>query len=281
LVRGTVTLPPGDSIKVSLIALPIVGDSVPSNNIITYWVHVFPHNCIGVPFDPNEKSVSPVGNITATQRLTYSIQFQNTGTAVAHNVVVIDTLSPYLDPATLQIINSSAPMTTDIINGHILKFTFNNINLADTATSKIASIGDLTYSIMPLSTVPNGVDIKNNADIYFDANPAVLTNTTNSPVGTSVATSIGLNSLLNGNITFFPNPASNAVTILYSVGQSSNVNISIYDMLGDKIKDLVSDTRAAGTYNVQWTTNGVAQGIYLLKYEINGTTKVQKLVIAK
>jgi uncharacterized repeat protein (TIGR01451 family) len=279
-LKGTVNLPPNDSIQISLIATPIAGDSVPSNNIITYWVHVFPHNCIGVPFDPNEKSVSPVGNITPSQRLTYAIQFQNTGTAVAHNVVVIDTLSPYLDPATLQIINSSAPMTTEIIAGHILKFTFNNISLPDTATSKIASIGDLTYSILPLSTVPDGIDIKNTADIYFDANPAVITNTTHSPVG-NVVTSVVSNSLQNGNITCFPNPSSNKVTILYSLNQSANVSISVYDMLGDKIKDLVNDSKVAGTYNVEWMPNGISPGVYLLRYVVNGEAKVQKLIITQ
>ncbi|HXP49581.1 MAG TPA: choice-of-anchor tandem repeat GloVer-containing protein, partial [Bacteroidia bacterium] len=90
------SLPPGDSISVTFIATPISGDSVPANNIIKCKIPANKQGCSGYPYDPNGKTVSPLGNISATQRLTYTIHFQNTGTAPAHNVVVMDTLSPYL-----------------------------------------------------------------------------------------------------------------------------------------------------------------------------------------
>ena len=153
-LNGSVSsLPSGDSVFASMFITPLTSDLVPGNNNVTYWVKPFPYNCVGLPFDPNEKSVFPEGTISATQQLTYTIHFQNTGTSVAHNVVVIDTLSPNVDPTTLKIISSSSELTTSIIGGNTVRFTFSGIDLPDTATSKITSIGVVQYTINPIASV--------------------------------------------------------------------------------------------------------------------------------
>ncbi|MDR3681885.1 MAG: T9SS type A sorting domain-containing protein [Flavipsychrobacter sp.] len=134
-------------------------------------------------WDPNEKQVSPQGGgtpgyIPMKTPLSYLIHFQNTGTAPARNIAVRDTISPYLDISTLQIISSSAPVAAYQDTGNVIRFQFNNINLPDSTDNLRGSTGYIAYNIGPKAGLVPGTKITNDAGIYFDYNPAVVTNTT-------------------------------------------------------------------------------------------------------
>ncbi|HSY75427.1 MAG TPA: T9SS type A sorting domain-containing protein, partial [Bacteroidia bacterium] len=272
-LSGTVSsIPLGDSVFVTMLITPLAGDSVPSNNSITHWVKAFPFNCIGLPFDPNEKSVSPQGNISASQKLTYSIQFQNTGTALARNVVVIDTLSPKLDPTTLSILSSSYNMTTLVISGHIVKFIFNNIDLPDTATSRTSSIGTLSYSIMPMNTDVAGDKIMNTAGIYFDSNPVVKTNTTLNTINGLITSVQNFEPVLH--MACFPNPFTTTTSVVFNIAGKHYLELD--DVTGRKIETIECMGRQ---YELQ--RNNLVSGIYFIKAYDEGHTYIStsKIVV--
>lgn len=134
-------------------------------------------------YDPNDKIATPAGTDSLgyipidTQDLEYTIRFQNTGTDTAITVVIKDHLDPNLDWASFSPISSSHDMTIDIdYTGQIL-FTFENIMLPDSNVNEIASHGFVKYKIDLLDDLPSGTQIDNTAWIYFDANPAIVTNT--------------------------------------------------------------------------------------------------------
>jgi hypothetical protein len=134
--------------------------------------------------DPNLKSVSPEGSgtfhvVEPTTLLNYHIDFQNTGTDTAYKVVVVDSLSPYLDIATLEAGASSYPYTLSISGkiNPILKFTFDRINLTDSISDELHSHGFVEFKIAPKAGTPMGSRIDNAANIFFDYNEAVVTNT--------------------------------------------------------------------------------------------------------
>ncbi len=134
-------------------------------------------------WDPNEKQVSPQGGgapgyIPMKTPLSYLIHFQNTGTAPARNIAVRDTINQYLDISTLQIISSSAPVAVYQDTGNVIRFQFNNINLPDSTDNLRGSTGYIAYNIGPKAGLIPGTRITNDAGIYFDYNPAVVTNTT-------------------------------------------------------------------------------------------------------
>ncbi|MBL7825809.1 MAG: DUF11 domain-containing protein, partial [Saprospiraceae bacterium] len=87
-------------------------------------------------YDPNDKHGYPTGvgedhRILPGQSVEYQIRFQNTGTDTALTVVIRDTLSFLLDPATLTMGVSSHNYTWQLEGAGILIITFNNINLPD------------------------------------------------------------------------------------------------------------------------------------------------------
>lgn len=145
-----------------------------------------PINC---SWDPNDKKVSPTGtppcgNVPLDQTLTYNVRFQNLGTAPAYNVIIRDELDDALDKETFEPIGSSHPYTSLEIQDNTLVWTFKGINLPDAySTNDNSSIGYIKYRIKPRTGIDNGAIVTNKAAIYFDNNPAVITNTTMNILG--------------------------------------------------------------------------------------------------
>ncbi|WP_276496983.1 DUF7619 domain-containing protein [Pontibacter litorisediminis] len=136
-------------------------------------------------YDPNDKLVTPVGrtaeNYTPTNTaLKYKIRFQNTGTDVAYRVVVVDTLSEHLDLSTLQMGAASHAHRLEVSGKGrpVLTWTFDNIMLPDSNANEPGSHGYIQFSIKPKAGLPEKTAVENLADIFFDYNSPVRTNTT-------------------------------------------------------------------------------------------------------
>ncbi|MEL7533963.1 MAG: FG-GAP-like repeat-containing protein, partial [Bacteroidota bacterium] len=118
--------------------------------------------------DPNDILVYPEGSIKATDTLTYKIRFQNIGTAPAQNVLVLDTLSPHLDPSTLEILAHSHDYNMVLDEHGVIHFKFNYIFLPDSNSNEPKSHGFIQYKITPKASTPRGTKILNRAAIRFD-----------------------------------------------------------------------------------------------------------------
>ncbi|WP_027419578.1 FG-GAP-like repeat-containing protein [Crocinitomix catalasitica] len=140
-------------------------------------------------YDPNDKLVTPAGIDSigiipnSTESLEYTIRFQNTGTDTAFNIIIKDLLDPNLDWRSLDPIASSHPMTVSVNHPGDVSFKFENIMLPDSNVNFLGSQGFVRYRINLLEDLSAGTQIKNYADIYFDANPPVITNTTINTIG--------------------------------------------------------------------------------------------------
>lgn len=166
----------GDQVCLDIEATPIIGDNDSTNNFKSYCFDVV--NAV----DPNDKQVYPKGVcyegfVLPDQPLTYTVRFQNTGNADAINIFVLDTLDNYLDLGTLKIIGKShQPMITELQDGNVLKFRFDNINLPDSGRNETLSHGYIIFQVYPLPGLALGTTIKNQASIYFDFNQPIQTN---------------------------------------------------------------------------------------------------------
>ncbi|MEZ4740072.1 MAG: T9SS type A sorting domain-containing protein [Flavobacteriales bacterium] len=136
-------------------------------------------------YDPNDKLVLPIGSgvhhaVPIDQEwLDYTIRFQNTGTDTAFNVLLIDRLSPYLDRTSMEVLGTSHPLTHIFIeDDRELNFRYDNILLPDSGANMAGSNGYVRFRIRPLPEAPNLTEIHNTAEIYFDFNPPIITNTT-------------------------------------------------------------------------------------------------------
>ncbi|MEL6133955.1 MAG: hypothetical protein AAFR59_11380, partial [Bacteroidota bacterium] len=131
-------------------------------------------------YDPNDKLALPKGYgeshfIEPGTPIQYTIRFQNTGNDTARRVILLDTLSEYLDLATLELGASSHPYSAKIVGERTLRFLFQPIVLVDSNTNELASIGQVSFRISPKQDVPIGTVIPNRAGIYFDFAAPVMT----------------------------------------------------------------------------------------------------------
>jgi len=67
----------------------------------------------------------------------------------------------------------------------------------------------------------------------------------------------------------YPNPFNNATIINYQLPKTSKVELSIYNILGQKVKTLVSEKQPAGSYKVELDASGYASGVYMYRLETN------------
>ncbi|MEM9919396.1 MAG: T9SS type A sorting domain-containing protein [Bacteroidota bacterium] len=153
------------------------------------------HSTIACAYDPNDKLVDPPGvddeNYTLFKEvLNYTVRFQNTGTDTAFTVRIEDVLDDDLDWSTFRPIAASHDYTPslDLQDGKVV-FLFENILLPDSTTNEGASHGFVQYSIEALDNLPEGTLIENTADIYFDFNPPIRTNTTQNTLVSKILTS--------------------------------------------------------------------------------------------
>ncbi len=133
-------------------------------------------------FDPNDKTGSSEGESIDNYSLLddgieYLIRFENKGTDTAFQVVIIDTISNDLNINSFELLASSHPVDITIRQQEI-KFSFDPIFLPYSEIDPYGSQGFVKFKIDPITEIPDNTIINNKAYIYFDFNPAIVTNTT-------------------------------------------------------------------------------------------------------
>lgn len=162
-------------------------------------------------YDPNDKQCHLPTFIQpdVQEKLQYTVRFQNDGNYPALNVVIRDTISTNLDLSTFRFIGSKHPVSYSIdpVSREVV-FRFSGIQLLPSADSLEGSQGYFTYEIKELANLTLNSEITNTAYIYFDFNPAIITNST-----LNINGYVGLSSPTQGLVDLYPNPSNGKLTI--------------------------------------------------------------------
>ena len=228
---------------------------------------------IATSYDPNDKQVSPQGDGApgyidpADNELSYLVRFQNTGTAMAYTVAIEDTISNRLDINTLRVSGASHNYLVERDN-NVLRFTFNNIMLPDSNADEPNSHGYIQYSIQQDDGNVPGDVINNTAHIYFDFNPAIITNTTINTIRFPVQVEEITRS---DRFKVYPNPTSGALYVQELQDQKIQ-NISLKDIMG---RNVSIRTRRSSDHLIEINIENAASGIYFLQLD----TETVKLIV--
>lgn len=209
-VTTDVALPIGAALELTAAISPVNGDLTPSNNTYTLKTVV-----VG-SFDPNDKQVSPPyvtpEMLAGNQAFEYTIRFQNTGNYPAEMVRITDTLSDRLDWSTFRLVASSHACTWKLRPAGIIEFFFEKINLPDSLSNEPESHGFVKFTIQPKNGLSIGDMVENRADIFFDYNRPVRTNT----AGTQVVYFLPNDPPEGNSMSSRPNPASYVIHFSWS-----------------------------------------------------------------
>ena len=233
-VSATVSLPPdvgliGTAFTSTISCANTFGDAEPANDAAAF------NGVITGSFDPNDKSVRTSSGqsseqfiLGADEWLDYTIRFQNTGTDTAFTVVLVDTIDADLDLATLELRLASHAFVPALSEDRVLRFTFPNILLPDSNVNEPASHGFASYRIRPMTNALPGTVLNNAADIFFDFNPPIRTNTTT----TTVATNTGLALDAQASFNLYPNPTDGPIVLRFDRPITGLRTISLWALDG-------------------------------------------------
>jgi hypothetical protein len=79
----------------------------------------------------------------------------------------------------------------------------------------------------------------------------------------------------------YPNPFNLETTIEYQIPAIENVELVIYNMLGQKITTLISEVQSAGPHRVKWDASGYASGIYFYRIKTGDFRDVKKMILIR
>ncbi len=223
-------------------------------------------------YDPNDKHGYPVGYgvnhyVRPGTDIEYLIRFQNTGTDTAFTVRIVDTLSAWLDPATIRFGASSHPYTFDLNGTGVVHFLFENILLPDSNTNEVASHGFAKFNIKPRSDAPLETRIENTAAIYFDFNEPIFTNTTFHSLGQNFVT-VGLWQALvpEAKVIAMPNPFQDQTILeVKGLARNTSLRLQVFDLRGNVVREMDSENEFFYLKKGDWPS-----GIYVFKITQNG-----------
>jgi hypothetical protein len=171
--------------------------------------------------------------------LDFLIQFRNTSADTVRQVIIRDTLSAALDPASVYPGAASHPYSFEVYGNGIVQFTLENINLLPGGG---ASEGFVKFRVAQKPNVPCKTIIFNSAAIYFDFEVPTMTNTTFHTVCEFDSFIIVTNTkeiFVKGvEVKTFPNPASSVVNFEVAGIEAKEFVLQLYDIQGRFITNL-------------------------------------------
>ena len=222
-------------------------------------------------YDPNDKTESHGPQIqhstfNADDYLTYTIRFENTGTAEAINIRVEDILDAKLDETSVKMVASSHPYVLDRV-GRNLTWKFGGVNLEPSIPgNSVIGHGFIVFQVKPKSGFVIGDVIPNIASIYFDFNPPIVTD----PWTTTFVPFLGINTHAFDNFTYHPNPVDHTLMIS---NNSIIETAEITSILGQKIRSV-----KVNALQTEIDMSGLTSGVYFVKVAAEGNEKTVKVI---
>jgi len=254
----------GDILSFTATVTPNANDNTPTDNVFDF------DQVVVNSYDPNDKQVLQGEEIyeeETDEYLDYLIRFQNTGTASAINVRILDTLHPKLDYSSLKPVSASHNYHIEITDENQVEFIFDGINLPDENTNEPASHGFVAYKIKPKNDVAVGDFIEGDARIYFDFNAPIITNMVSTEIIDDLSTD---RYTFESSISLYPNPTRNILNIEIK-SKAEIKKLKLFNLNGIQIETVVNNKK-------QLNVENLSNGIYFIKITTNQETVIKRFV---
>ncbi|MCW9094638.1 MAG: 5'-nucleotidase C-terminal domain-containing protein, partial [Ignavibacteriaceae bacterium] len=79
----------------------------------------------------------------------------------------------------------------------------------------------------------------------------------------------------------YPNPFNPSTTIKYSVPNAENVQLKVYDVIGNEVATLVNETKSPGSYEVPFNASQLSSGVYIYSIRAGNFVETKKMILMK
>ncbi|UCF63582.1 MAG: phosphodiester glycosidase family protein [bacterium] len=255
-------------------------------------------NISGVLYDPLATTLSVVDTPRTLGQKAFRLDYQFVRSAQGRSWVYLDTDIPvYGLPDTIMIdiksnnMNHIADLIISDDNDELFtastglfaassnqyetyKIPITNFNAIDPASSfnfpiRIQSLQVKLWYVGAVGDTNRGV-------LYFDNLQVKY------PVTTSILkdekSTLPQNFILFQN---YPNPFNPDTNIRYKINISQNIQLEIFDLLGQKVNTLVNQQQPPGTYNVRFDGKHLASGVYLCRLKAGNQVRINKMILMR
>ncbi|PPK95906.1 putative repeat protein (TIGR01451 family)/predicted secreted protein (Por secretion system target), partial [Nonlabens xylanidelens] len=263
-IQTTNPLNDGDVLTFTGVVIGTGTDAMPADNTM-----VFDQTVVN-SYDPNDKTClegKTIDPADVGEYVHYMIRFENTGTASAVNIVVKDEIDlAQFDITTLIPLGGSHDYYTRVRDTNVVEFIHENINLDfNDATND----GYVLFKIKTLSTLVTGDTFDNTADIFFDFNAPIVTNTE----VVTIMTPLSISETTDTSIKVYPNPATSFMNLTAANRLES---FTIVDINGR----MLSQNNFTGNGTEQRISlENLSAGIYFVTIQSEVGQKVEKLIV--
>ena len=80
----------------------------------------------------------------------------------------------------------------------------------------------------------------------------------------------------------YPNPFNPSTTIKFALPTASNVTLTVYNMLGQKVSTLINDNKMnSGFHSISFDASNLASGMYIYRIEAASFSSIKKMLLIK
>ena len=79
----------------------------------------------------------------------------------------------------------------------------------------------------------------------------------------------------------YPNPFNPTTVINYELPHTTNMDLSVYNLLGQKVVTLVSGTQYAGYHSIEWDDSNLSGGAYFIKFQADDFVQIKKAILLR
>ncbi len=155
-------------------------------------------------------------------------------------------------------------------NGGIKRSTDNGISWVTTPTPGVTNLTH--FDFMHYGMVIYGYAVSSNGNVIK------LADTLNILTGTGSNNHIPAEFELSQN---YPNPFNPVTIINYSVPKQGSVKLTVFDMLGRKVSELVNEFKTPGRYELSFNGENLSTGVYYYRFEAEGFSETRKMILVK
>jgi len=185
----------------------------------------------------------------------------------------LNQLDPALDLSTFRVIGKSfKDLYTEVLPNNILNFQMDSIMLQDSTSDVLASQGYIIYEIKPLPNAMINEVVYNLAEIYFDFNPAVVTNIVSNTLTDEIPSCFASTANINEKgkvyeMHIYPNPTTNSWIVTTSISG----NWILLNAIGQKVATGINNSN---TFEIDAVH--LQKGFYILKTDFESKVLVRK-----
>lgn len=162
--------------------------------------------------------------------------------------------------------NTMNSWATDNSMSHAIIFSDNAIDMADYGTAGM----------------PKVVVISCSREILYNSNTGAsgLTTAIDQAIIHCETANFIENPFQSLDLNVWPNPAQNTAFINYNLSVNTEININIYNLLGENVKTVINNEQQIGQQNIPINTDDLPNGVYFIKLDSAEDSRTIKLTIS-